>query len=451
MQMRKRFVAGIIFALATFSAVATAAFAQEQQKSVPRLHIIHARKSANPEQAESVKNEVAATGASSKSGLPLFTYNIQSDRDGQNYTGVIVGANPFSKFGNKQTNVKTFIVPVIVVTQSVGTSFDPSTGLISTAPGVTTFDPTKNDNGCLAAPNNNPLKVFQHSPVFDNYDISVGGVNLGPTQYIDAFQQAEFARVLNNNNNNDGRQGDDEGNGQAYHTLLNPILTLAPIVITVPANLGITLPPADFPACGPFGIVDIDFFDAFLDNNVLPALQPQVNAGNFPIFMLYNTVLAFSPITDLVNNCCVLGYHGNTANTPIQAYSPSDFDTTGLFGPTQGDSNTLSHEVGEFINDPFGNNPTPAWGGVGQVPPGACQNNLEVGDPLSGTNFSPIGGRNGFTYHLQELAFFSWFFSSHSTGIHGWFSDNDTFTTDAGPVCVPAGGGSGGLRQIVHK
>jgi hypothetical protein len=434
-----------VCALVALSAAASAAFGQEQQKATPRLHIIHAKKAANPETAEAVKNEVAAMGASKKSGLPLFTYNIQSDRDGQNYTGVIVGADPFSKFGNKTTNVKTFIVPVIVVTQSVGTDID-ANGNISIAPGVTTFDPTKNDNHCMAAPNNNPLKVFQHSPIFDNYDISVGGVDQGHTQYIDAFQRAEFQKLLNNNafggNNDDGQN--------EYHTFLNPILTLAPIVITVPANLGITLPP-QFQACGPFGIVDIDFFDAYLDNNVLPALQPQVNAGNFPIFMLYNTVLAFTPITDLANNCCVLGYHGNTANTPIQAYSPSDFDTTGLFGSTQGDSNTLSHEVGEFINDPLGNNPTPAWGGVGQVPPGVCQNNLEVGDPLSGTNFSDIGGRNGFTYHLQELAFFSWFYSSHSTGIHGWFSDNDTFTTDAGPACVPASSASTALRPIVHK
>ena len=44
------------------------------------------------------------------------------------------------------------------------------------------------------------------------------------------------------------------------------------------------------------------------------------------------------------------------------------------------------------------------------MPPGFCQDNLEVGDPLTGFNFSPIGGRNGFTYHLQELTFFSWFY-----------------------------------------
>ena len=64
-----------------------------------------------------------------------------------------------------------------------------------------------------------------------------------------------------------------------------------------------------------------------------------------------------------------------------------------------------------------------------------CQNNLEVGDPLSGTNFSPIGGRNGYTYHLQELAFFSWFFGPPSIAVNGWYSDNGTFLTDAGPPC----------------
>ncbi len=432
--MDRKLIVVAVCALAALSAAASAAFGQEQKKAVLKLHIMHATKAVKAEMGEAVKNEVAAMGASNKSGLPLFTYTIQSDRDGQQYTGVIVGADPTAKGGNKSTSVSTFIVPVIVVTQTVGTSLD-ANNMIVTAPGMTVFDPTKNDNSCLAAPNNNPLQLFQQSPIFQNYDISVGGVDVGHTQYIDAFQRAEFYNLLKNPDN--------------YQVLLSPIKTLAPVVIKVPAASGTTLPP-EFGACGPFGIVDIDFFDAFLDNNVLSALQPQVNAGNFPIFMLYNTVLAFNPITDIFVNCCVLGYHGNTGTNPIQAYSPSDFDTTGVFGPTQGDSNTLSHEVAEFVNDPFGDNPTPAWGGVGQVPPGFCQNNLEVGDPLSGTNFSPIGGRNGFTYHLQELAFFSWFYSSNSTGIHDWFSDNDTFTTDAGPVCVPASSGSGNTRPIVH-
>ncbi len=85
------------------------------------------------------------------------------------------------------------------------------------------------------------------------------------------------------------------------------------------------------------------------------------------------------------------------------------------------------------MNDPFGNNATPPWGHTGQV--GGCQNNLEVGDPLTGTNAPPVVMPNGFTYHLQELAFFSWFYGAPSIGVNGWFSNNGTFLTDAGPPC----------------
>lgn len=420
-------------ALAALSAAASAAFGQSQQVSKPRLHIRYAAKAPHSTAAEAEKNRVAAGSSSRNPSLPMFTYSVNSDRDGNTYTGVIVGADPFNNRGEKDVSVKTFIVPIIVTLNTVGVSTDFTTGDFTTAPGVTVLDPTANDNSCLAAPNNNPLKLFQHTPMFDSYDFSIGGVDVGHTQYIDAFQRAEFWNVLKDR--------------EDYHLLLNPVRTLQAFSLNVPADQGLTLPSSDFPACGPFGIIDIDYFDLYLNNVVLPALAPQVNAGNFPIFMLYNTVLAFTPQTNLFN-CCVLGYHGTTNFLPLGTYSPSDFDTTGLFGPNQGDSNTLSHEVGEWANDPLGNNPTPLWGHTGQV--AGCQGNLEVGDPLSGTNFSPVGGRNGFNYNLQELAFFSWFFSSNSTAIHGWFSDNNTFTSDAGPVCVPASSSTARAGSMFH-
>lgn len=433
--MDRKLLVVVFCAMAALSAAASAAFGQEAKNAAPQLQARHAVKRASAADAESVKNEVAATGSSKKSGLPLFTYNIQSTRDGNSYTGVMVGADPFSRRGEKDTRVKTFIIPLIIITNSVGTNFNPKTGDITSAPGVTNFDPTANDNSCLSAPNNNPLQVFKQAPMFTEATYSVGGTVVGHTQYIDAFQRANFWNAL------------DEDTREDYHVLLDPVRTLSPFVINVPANLGLTLPPKQFPACGPFGIVDINFFDLYLNNIVLPALQPQVNAGNFPIFMLYNVVLA-DPISNL-GGCCFLGYHGTSNFLPIQTYSPSDFDTTGLFGATQGDANTLSHEVGEWVNDPFGNNPTPAWGHTGQV--AGCQGNLEVGDPLSGTNFSAIAGENGFTYHLQELAFFSWFFASPSVGIHGWFSDNGTFLTDAGPVCVSVAGTTGSHQPFTPR
>jgi hypothetical protein len=42
---------------------------------------------------------------------------------------------------------------------------------------------------------------------------------------------------------------------------------------------------------------------------------------------------------------------------------------------------------------------------------------------------------NGVTYHLQELAFYSWFFGTPSIGVGSVFSNNGTFATDAGVIC----------------
>ena len=92
----------------------------------------------------------------------------------------------------------------------------------------------------------------------------------------------------------------------------------------------------------------------------------------------------------------------------------------------------MSHEVAEWMNDPLGNNPTPSWGNIGQV--SGCQANLEVGDPLSGSNLTAYMPATKFTYHVQELAFFSWFYHQKpSLGINGWYSDNDTLETSAAP------------------
>jgi hypothetical protein len=79
------------------------------------------------------------------------------------------------------------------------------------------------------------------------------------------------------------------------------------------------------------------------------------------------------------------------------------------------------------------------------VTAGHCQNNLEVGDPLSPnypTPTNPIQVTNnstGVTYTLQELAFYSWFLGSNpSLGAGGMYSDNGTFTGFA--KACPSGG-----------
>jgi hypothetical protein len=354
-------------------------------------------------------------------GLPLWTYFTESPRDFLGYAGVMVGRDPFN--GGGSVSVPTNIVPLIIVTNTVATGIDSNMHYI-TEPGVTTFDPTVPDNGCLAAPNNIPLTLVSQSPLFEDTAFNFGGTEVGRTQYIDAFQRAEFWQAL----------GDAVSD---YHTLLRPVQVLAPVTINVPAEHGLARSAhltGGRTLCGPQARVDIDWFDTYLNQVVLPALAAQgVAPSNLPVFLGFNTVWGLTPVTD-PSKCCILGYHSGTFTIPIQTYSVADFEMTGLYSVSYQDTVVLSHELAEWMNDPFGNNPTPAWGNTGQVV-GACQNNLEVGDPLSGTEAPRIAMPNGFTYHLQEQAFFSWFFGAPSVGVNGWFSNNGTFLTDAGPPC----------------
>jgi hypothetical protein len=355
--------------------------------------------------------------------LPLWTFRVRSSRDGNKYSGAMVGQSPFQNPG--KTRVPTKVIPLIIKTQNVAVSFDPNTGIITTTPGETTFDPTQADvqNICLTAPNNVPTKLVKQSPIFTPTKFIFGGTNVGTTQYSDAFQRANFWNVL-------GKDRDD------YHVLLDPEF-LDPIVLEAPSVYGVAItnplffgPPA---SCGSLGIVDINWFDTYLTGTIIPSLE-DVDPTNFPIFLVYNVVWA-SPANNLFT-CCILGYHGTTGfPIPTQTYSPAEFDTTGNFSSSFApiDTEVLSHEVDEWVNDPMVSNPTPPWGHTGQV--GGCQANLEVGDPLSGTDMPAVTMPNGFTYHLQELAFFSWFFGTPSIGVNGWFSDNGTFLTDAGPPC----------------
>jgi hypothetical protein len=101
---------------------------------------------------------------------------------------------------------------------------------------------------------------------------------------------------------------------------------------------------------------------------------------------------------------------------------PGWFTFVGL-GPYVGaDVDVLSHEMNEWINDPFLTNIVPAWSY--SVPPlisNACSNLLETGDPLELVN-SPVP-LNGFTYHLQDAAFFSYFArQSPSIGYQGRYT-----------------------------
>jgi hypothetical protein len=263
-------------------------FAAGQSAPKARLTIKQMVKRA-PQQATAA----APLAAPATPGLPLWSFTVQSNRDGNQYTGVMVGSNPFNH-GSGSTNVATQVVPIIFRTHTIGTSVD-ANGIVATKPGNTTFNPTQADPACLGSRNNNPLRLFQQSPIFQSADFNYGGTDVGRTQTTDAFQRANFWRVIDR---------------EDYHVTLGPITNFNPIVIDVPAASGLALattslgPPA---FCAPMAIVDANLVDLFINNNILPAVAPHgVNHGTFPIFFLYKAVMSGGDPTNLAN-CCILG------------------------------------------------------------------------------------------------------------------------------------------------
>jgi hypothetical protein len=366
---------------------------------------------------------LAGAGFGNGGLVPLWTFQVKgAPRDGLNHVGAMVGTNPFS--GKETSRIPTIIVPMIITTHTVATSFDPTTGTLGTAPGNVTQNSSAPDNNCLTAPNNVPSRLLSQSPIFQPTNFSFGGVSLGHTQYIDAFMRANFYGALG-------------GDPDHYHVLFEPVRIANPVVIDVPANEGLAItnglllgPPA---FCAPVQILDINWFDSYINGTLLPELASQgVNPGSLPVFFLYNTNLA-SPVNNLFT-CCILGYHSFAGEpTPSQLYSVAEIDVSQFFPPGYENTSVMAHEMGELVNDPYGDNEVPPWGHIGQQ--GACQENLEVGDPLTGTVMPQVTMPNGYTYNVQELVFFSWFFGGQSIGVNGWYSSNGSFTTDAGPPC----------------
>lgn len=259
------------------------------------------------------------------------------------------------------------------------------------------LDPTVT-NSCLAA---TTLSVVQNSPIFQSTDWVMNGVDVGTAQYIDGFQRANFWNKVS-------------VAGNSYHN---------PLAVTTLAKISVGCPPLTaglLPSSATRGRSTSTGGTRSSKTRFRPRLFPKgVGPTSVPIF-LFDSV----EMCDL-RSCGILGYHN--AYTPggvLQTYSVSDFDNSGIYG---GDISVLAHEVGEWMDDPLTTNPTPAWGNIGQVT--GCQNNLEVGDPLTGTLFPSVTLGN-FTYDPQELVFFSWFFrQSPSIGASGAFSNNGTFNT----------------------
>jgi hypothetical protein len=377
------------------------------------------------------KAAAAANSASAPARPPVYSFFEPSSRSNSVNYGFMVGTSPFSKDDVHGSSVHTFVVPLVFKVHQVATDFgtDANGNVILT--GITdksaTFDVTKPAPACLGSKNNVPFKLAVESPVFQNHHWVWGGTDLGDTQYIDAFQRANFWRAL-------GEDAED------YHVRLKPVDVLPPVVLDFPTGSGIGLPQSSsffqYSSCAPTVLVDFNYFDELLNYIVIPKLAAVgVNASTFPMFIGGNVIWG-----EVINALPVYipqasGYHSWGDIDPSQNYGVTAFGDEPVFNWP--DAMPLSHEVGEWMNDPTGSNSVQLYTVAfpGSTP--YCQGNYEVGDILAGTFMPLVVGKNGYAYTLQELAFFSYFYGGPSLAVHGWYSNNDTLKTDAGPVCGP--------------
>lgn len=178
--------------------------------------------------------------------------------------------------------------------------------------------------------------------------------------------------------------------------------------------------------------------------------QFQVPANAVPLVLVHNTFLYTN---NNWHDCCILGWHGaanvtanaaasgnvsGNGNQPVQTFMFASYNSYGLFRMYDANGNiitapiadihALSHEVGEWLNDPFVHNFAPAWS-VPFEPQYGCSGILEVGDPLVG--YSPNFASTG--WHPQDLILAPWFMRPSTAPANGYtYPDNASYLAGLG-------------------
>jgi hypothetical protein len=303
--------------------------------------------------------------------IPLWQASVSFAGPVQN-PFTMVGRSP--QFGGT-TAITTQLLPITVVFQG---SVDPSSG----GPVTLTMD-TQTIDQVLLGPD------FQKA----SYDV-------GTTQFADAIQRAEFFPVEK----------------ATWHTLIKPSKVLAPVTIYVPDSVAGTsiyqigqLPDGTF-----FAWLDYNFFTAELQT--ILGLE-RLNPRGLVIPLVRNIGLYEN---GNIADCCVAGFHAGYETmvgqqVTIQTFAYATWLDSGIGQAVAGRSSfsdimPLSHEISEWMNDPFGDNLViPSWQFPGST---NCQGNLEVGDPVEVLPDSYVSTplyMNGYTYHPQNMALFQWF------------------------------------------
>lgn len=323
--------------------------------------------------------------------IPFFSGSVKSPLDRRTYSYDIVGGDPQTSRG---TTYVPYVLIVMVYHFRDGTVLDPT-------------KPACNDFVSIE-------KRILQSPSFVPTALTSNGIGIGTVQFGDAFQRAEFWNELKS---------------ASYHVVLRA--ARAPVVVHVKAPSGSST--TEGVCSGASHRVGTIAYGPF-SGLVRRLSRKYANSRQIPIFVNYNLMETFG------SGGIAVGAHGAFVRSPgIQPFIFAAYSDAGSVPsfPSIADVMALTHEIAETLNDPFpirspvGSttvNLTPPWGHIGVYRYG-CSRYFEVGDPLVGVTFNVH--RNGFTYHPQDLAFYSWFFRTKSIGAGGLYSFRGTFKTAA--------------------
>jgi hypothetical protein len=275
------------------------------------------------------------------------------------------------------------------------------------------------------------------SPIFAPSSFPISG-DAG-VQYGDAVMRAQFGQV-----------------GTGYHVSLGQPEILKPVSINVPADKGVAILN---PAGVLTGIVDATWFKERLRHAIS---ERHVEPTTLPIFLSHN-VFQYQDGNYL--HCCSIGGHGAGSPTstapitvdakgrkPVHTFVYAAYITPNSFprfpAPYAGlsDINSLSHEISEWMTNPFGGNMVQPYR-VPLAPPGTCGAALESGDVVAGVWFPMPGNPNvaaGGVWHPQDEAFLNWFARN---GEAAGLAPADGRFTYMGPLTIGIGGPFGAFAH----
>jgi hypothetical protein len=370
--MFKPWKAAVLTALCGLLPAVVPAAAQAQAAEDAAAPVLHPRFAVLP------PHTVAGVQFTPAKAAKLAQWNGQYvDLTNKKITFTMVGKDATKS--NAATKITAYIIPIKMVygASNGNMTFDP---MVDTTPSGSTV-----------------IEQVMASPLFNaSVDYVQGGVDLGKTQYIDAYQRGNFWSTVSHH--------------PGYHVLLNATVLPEQTINVTPAEGSVV---SGYFTPGLRGLMDMNAFDAQLQTFI--AQFKQINPSVFPLFVTDNVFLTSGV-------CCIGGYHSATAGQPGgQTYGHASYiNSAGSFAQ---DVSAMSHEIGEWMDDPFVNTIVNCRG----------NNLMEVGDPLEGgANYGGFPYSVGnFTYNLQSLVFLPYFGAPASTSVNGWLS----FQNDETKVC----------------